>query len=117
VAFGIVLRAIQTYGDLNVSIPSGPPFFRFSDPIEAKRTLSVAGFKNPSVTHVDQIWRLSAPGELFEIVYSDSVRNAALLRAQTADALQSIRKAITREVKACHGILPMPAVLASADRP
>src|SRR5438128_11973897 len=58
IGFGIVLSAIQKYGDLNVPIPPGPPFFRFSDPAESKRALGGAGFVNAAVTQVPQLWRL-----------------------------------------------------------
>jgi len=117
VAHGIVLGAIRSHGDVNAPIPSGPPFFRFSDPEESARTLTACGFRNPSVAKVEQIWRLASPGDLFEIMYNGSVRNAALLRAQTPEALESIRGALRKEVEVRCGVLPMPAVLASADRP
>src|SRR5262249_45619680 len=44
VGFGIVLGAIAKYGDLNVPLPEGPPFFRFSEPDECIRSLLEAGF-------------------------------------------------------------------------
>src|SRR5262245_66619410 len=34
--FGIVLGAIQKYGNLDAPLPPGPPFFRFSDSEESK---------------------------------------------------------------------------------
>src|SRR6266576_7049579 len=64
IGFGIVLSAIQKYGDLNVAIPPGPPFFRFSDPEESKRMLSVAGFTDNEVASVPQTWRLSSADAL-----------------------------------------------------
>jgi len=42
VGFGIVLRAIETHGRMDVPLPEGPPFFRFSDPAEAARSLRAA---------------------------------------------------------------------------
>jgi ubiquinone/menaquinone biosynthesis C-methylase UbiE len=117
IGFGIVIGAIQKHGDLNVSIPAGPPFFRFSNPEESKRILSAAGFTNPVVTHVPQLWRLESSNALFEVMYNGSVRNAALLRAQQPDVLEAIRLEITRSVELNHNELPMPAVLAAADKP
>ena len=114
--FGIVLAAIQKYGDLNVPIPPGPPFFRFSDPQEAKAALESAGFSNGSVSEIDQVWRLSSPEELFNVMYYASVRNAALLRAQKPEVLESIRSEISREVGMYGSELPMPSVLVSAVR-
>ena len=42
VAFGMALRAIEQFGNANVPLPEGPPFFRFSDAAETARTLDVA---------------------------------------------------------------------------
>jgi ubiquinone/menaquinone biosynthesis C-methylase UbiE len=114
VAFGIVLAAIKKYGDLNVPIPTGPPFFRFSSHEESKNLLLSAGFTNPHVTEVPQTWHLSSPDELFDVMYHASVRNAALLRAQRPEDLWSIRSEIRQRVEEFGSELPMPAVLASA---
>ena len=54
-------------------------------------------------------------------VYEAGVRTRAILRAQTADALEAIRGAICDDAKAFErdGVteIPMPAVLASAAKP
>ena len=112
--FAIVLAAIQKYGDLNVPIPAGPPFFRFSDPEESRRVLIAAGFSDPTISHVPQTWLLPSPDALFDVMYNASVRNAALLHAQKAEVLEDIRRQIHRDVAAAGNELPMPAVLASA---
>jgi ubiquinone/menaquinone biosynthesis C-methylase UbiE len=116
IGFQIVIDAIQKYGDLNVPIPPGPPFFRFSDPEESKRTLAAAGFGNAAVEHVPQIWRLSSPEALFDVMYNGSVRNAALLRGQRPDVLEKIRSEIRRRVEEHKSELPMPAVLSSGEK-
>jgi ubiquinone/menaquinone biosynthesis C-methylase UbiE len=117
IGFGIVIGAIQKHGDLNVSIPAGPPFFRFSNPDESKRVLSEAGFSNATVTHIPQLWRLESADILFDVMYNGSVRNAALLRAQKPDVLEAIRSEIRRGVEENRKELPMPAVLAAGDKP
>jgi SAM-dependent methyltransferase len=118
VGFGIVLHAIQSHGSMNVPLPPGPPFFRFSDPAECRRTLLEAGFVAPQVMLVPQTWRLRSPDTLFEIMHESTVRTAGLLRAQTSEALHAIRAAIRDAVgsyqKGDTIELPMPAVLASA---
>jgi SAM-dependent methyltransferase len=118
VGFGIVLRAIQTYGNMNVPLPSGPPFFRFSDSQECSRVLLEAGFVTPQVVSVPQVWRLPAPDALFEIMLGSTVRTAGLLRAQSTEALSAIRTAIQEATVAYRKgdaiELPMPAILASA---
>ena len=114
--FGIVLGAIQKYGDMNVPIPPGPPFFRFSVREESEQFLKTAGFVNSAATEVAQTWNLSSPDELFEVMYYASVRNAALLHAQKPEVLESIRTEIRREVEKYANELPMPAMLYSAER-
>jgi SAM-dependent methyltransferase len=117
IGFGIVLSAIQKYGDLNVPIPPGPPFFRFSDPEESKRLLTEAGFTEIAVRHVPQVWRLESPDTLFDVMYSGSVRNAALLHAQKPDVLEAIRHEMHEAVIQHGNELAMPAVLISGKKP
>ena len=112
IGFGIVLAAIQKHGDLNVDIPAGPPFFRFSDAEESKGVLASAGFVNIAVTSVPQTWHLPSPDTLFDVMYNGSVRNAALLRAQEPDVLEAIRLDVRQAVAERGNELPMPAVLA-----
>src|SRR5262249_16192415 len=116
IGFGIVLSAIQKHGDLNVVIPPGPPFFRFSDDEESRRALSAAGFIIIALTRVPQIWHFPSPETLFDVMYNGSVRNAALLRAQKPDALEAIRFAIRHAVIAYGNTLAMPAVLVFGDK-
>jgi ubiquinone/menaquinone biosynthesis C-methylase UbiE len=113
---GIVLAAIRQYGDLDVPIPPGPPFFRFSDPQESNRVLVAAGFADITVTEVPQVWRFSSADELYEVMYNGSVRNAALLRAQKPDVLEKIRQEIRLQVERAGKELPMPAVLATGNK-
>jgi ubiquinone/menaquinone biosynthesis C-methylase UbiE len=116
IGFGIVIAAIQKRGDLNVPIPAGPPFFRFSDPEESRRCLAAAGFKRPSIKQVPQMWRLDSAAMLFDVMYNGSVRNAAVLRAQSPAVLDAIRTEINRGVEQNRGELPMPAILAMAEK-
>src|SRR5262252_1103959 len=58
VGFGIVLKAIETHGRMDVSLPPGPPFFRFSDAAESSRSMTAVGFVNPEVQTVPLVWRL-----------------------------------------------------------
>jgi SAM-dependent methyltransferase len=115
--FGIVLGAIQKHGDMNVPLPPGPPFFRFSDAEECRRVLAEVGFAKPEVRPVPQVWRLDSADGLFEIMLGSTVRTGALLRAQTPAALAAIRGEILKAVGKAGAIeLPMPAVLASATK-
>jgi SAM-dependent methyltransferase len=117
---GMVLEALQKHGDLSVPLPPGPPFFRFSDPAEVQRSLLAAGFVAPQVTTVPQTWRFDAPDELFACMLNSTVRNGALLRAQTPQALAAIRNAVGEAAAAFTQAgkiaVPMPAVLSSATK-
>lgn len=119
--FGIVLRALAQYGDVNVSLPEGPPFFRFSEPDECIRSLLVAGLAAPKVVKIPQFWRLPSPDSLFESMKDSTVRTAGLLHAQRPEALEKIRDAIRDELKPYQKRnaieLPMPAMLASGMKP
>ncbi|MBI4664689.1 MAG: class I SAM-dependent methyltransferase [Verrucomicrobia bacterium] len=121
IGFGIVLNAVRAHGNMDVPLPAGPPFFRFSDTDECVRTLLEIGFAQPSVTRIQQIWRLDSPDALYEIMSRGTVRTAGLLRAQTPDALSAIRGAVRNATASLQNgdafELPMPAVLASARRP
>jgi len=118
VAFGIVLGAVQRHGRMDVPLPPGPPFFRFSDPAESRRVLLGLGFRSLEVIVVPQVWRLESVDALFEVMRGGTVRTAGLLRAQTPAAQTAIRADIRDAVRPYQrgdGVeLPMPAVLSSS---
>jgi SAM-dependent methyltransferase len=118
--FGMVLRAVQEHGNPNVTLPEGPPFFRFSDPEEFRATLARAGFSDVDVRTLQLTWRLSSPDEVFDAISRGGVRTAAILRAQTPAALEAIRASVRRGVEAYEKegafLVPMPAVLASGTK-
>jgi ubiquinone/menaquinone biosynthesis C-methylase UbiE len=120
IGFGIVLRAIRLHGNLNVQLPEGPPFFRFSDPDECVHALVIAGFESPQITKVPQVWRLPAGDGLFEAMKESTVRTAGLLREQKPEALTRIREAIRKETEPYRKgevvELPMPAMLACGTK-
>jgi SAM-dependent methyltransferase len=119
VGFGIVLKAIERHGRMDVPLPAGPPFFRFSDAAEATRSMTAAGFLEPRVETVPLVWRLASGEALCDAFLQGAVRTAALLRAQTPDAMEKIRRAITAGAELYRkdgGIeLPMAAVLSSGS--
>jgi len=121
IGFQMVLRAVESYGKLDVQLPQGPHFFRFSDPQESRRSVLGAGFVSPTVKTIPLLWRLHSPDALFENMFEGTVRTAGLLRAQSADAVRAIRKALRQAAMPYQkgdGVeLPMPAVLVSARKP
>src|SRR5437762_5625370 len=83
VGFGIVLRAIERFGRLDVDLPEGPPFFRFSSIDECRAALQRAGFHGVAARTIALSWTLPSPDELYEAVSRGGVRTAATLRLQT----------------------------------
>lgn len=120
-AYRIVLGAIERHGRTDVPLPPGPPFFRYSEATAARQALHDAGLVDAQVREVPQVWRFARPEELFDAMLRGTVRTAALLRAQTPEALAAIRDEIDREAQAYAadgGIaIPMPSVLAVARKP
>jgi len=120
VGFGMALRAIERYGNSQVPLPEGPPFFRFSDANNTRQTLEAAGFRNVEIRELPLVWKLTSADEAFHAFTQGGVRTAAVLRAQTPAALAAIRDAIGRDMETYRSTggyeIPMPAVLASATK-
>ena len=118
--FGVVLDAIGKFGRTEVGLPPGPPFFRFADAAESRRSLERVGFENAQARILPLAWRLESTATLFEWMMASTVRTGALLRAQTPAALESIRQAVgasaARFLKGHAVEIPMPAVLAFATK-
>jgi ubiquinone/menaquinone biosynthesis C-methylase UbiE len=121
VAFGMVHRSVQAHGDPAITLPPGPPFFRFSEAEECDRSFRSAGFANPEVSRIAQLWRLKDSDGVFQAMMAGTVRTGGLLRAQTSEARAAIRESLRKETERYRVgnryELPMPAVLASAVRP
>jgi SAM-dependent methyltransferase len=120
VGFGAVLRAIEAHGRMDVELPKGPPFFLFSDPAESRRRLLAAGFVQPEVRQLPLVWQVPSAEVAFDAVSRGGVRTAAVLAAQSPEALARIRQAAASALqKYARGemlAVPMPAVLASASK-
>ena len=119
--FGLVLRAMETHGTLDVGLPEGPPFFRFSDPDECRGTLTGKGFVQADVRAIPLVWRLPSRSALFEAALHGGVRTSAALQAQTPTALAKIRDAVSAALEPYMDgdavCLPMTVVLAWAVKP
>ena len=121
VGFGAVYRAVQAHGTMNIGLPHGPNFFLFSDPAESTKRLVAAGFESVSVTTQPQIWSFSSSDEAFEALLHGSVRGAATLKGQDAEALKKIWATISDIFSGYKQgdrfEVPMPVVLVSAKKP
>lgn len=121
VGFAMVLKAIETHGRLDVPLPPGPPFFRFSDWHESERALSDAGFDEPYVQEIRQTLCIRMPETPFDMLMRGGVRIAAILKAQSPEALALIQKPVFEDAAAYQSNgeirVPMPCVLACARKP
>jgi ubiquinone/menaquinone biosynthesis C-methylase UbiE len=121
VGFGIIYSAVQAHGRMDVALPPGPNFFLFGDPNECERSLHAAGFRSVETTKVPQVWRLTSPDHLLEAIMRGTVRAAALLRAQTPEALEAIREKVRKDsgAYARDGAieLMMLSVVTAAEKP
>ncbi|MCY4436381.1 MAG: methyltransferase domain-containing protein [Chloroflexi bacterium] len=119
--FQIILDAIGEHGNMDVTLPDGPPFFRFSDPAESRLVLTEAGFSSPRVEEMHTKWDFPHVDTLFDTFLHGAVRTGALLQAQSAEALAAIRQKVRDGVAGFEedGVyrLPMAAVLSSAKKP
>jgi hypothetical protein len=117
----MVLKAIEKHGRIDVPLPSGPPFFRFSDSHESERALLDAGFVEPRIEEISQTLRIRAPETPFDVLMRGGVRIAAILKAQSPEALASIQKAVSDDAAPYtdNGEIRvlMPCVLASTRKP
>ena len=67
------------------------------------------------------MWRLASVDDFFAAFYEGTARTGGLLRAQSREALDSIRLAVIKTASAYEkdGVveIPMPAILTSAQKP
>lgn len=120
----IVRRAVQAHGDAAASagLPDGPAQEIFLDPAWRQEAFSAAGLQAYATIGLPLTQPTPNPDTYVEIMFSGAgPRNGAVLRAQSARALDAIRAAVRDELRACirDGIteLPMPAVLIVARKP
>jgi ubiquinone/menaquinone biosynthesis C-methylase UbiE len=115
VGFGFVIQAVERLGNPLVALPEGPPFFRFSSDAESRTALTRVGFQHVEIRSIPLVWRLGSPDGVFDALSRGGVRTAAVLRAQSADALKAIQDSVRRDVEHYRRgdmfEVPMPAVL------
>ena len=118
VAFSMVYDAIRTCGALDVGLPPGPNFFSYGDPKFATEMLGQAGFVDMTTSEVPLVWRVSSPDEIIDTILSSTVRAAAALRGQSAEALAAIKHYLRERIasfeKGGSYEVPAPALVVVA---
>ena len=124
-AFAAVLDSVADSGNPNVELPDGPPFFRFADAAEARRSLEAAGFVGASSTVVESMeWtnlRATSADDLYGVFLEGTARTRELLRGQTDGETAAVRAGLQRRLDdraaTGRGHLRMPAVVSSGRKP
>jgi SAM-dependent methyltransferase len=75
--FAAVLGALARHGTLDVGLPTGPDFFRYTDPATATHDLTAAGFVEVSSTIVAQTWEVPTADHAVDALLHGTVRTAA----------------------------------------
>ena len=118
----IVNDAIEAHADLNVRLPTGPPYHLFSDEAECRKILERAGFNAATMIFETALveWNIPSAQFLFEAERDAGVRTAGLLARQTSEVLDAIRRAIEegvhRYVKGDAFAIPMAAHIISVAK-
>lgn len=119
--FALVLGAVKAHGTLEVPLPPAPSMFRFSDPIECRRSLSNAGFCDVAVQEHALRFEPRSAQQALELISKSSVRMAMVLELQTTDALARIHEAILvgmQAYKRREGFrIGWPALVVSGAKP
>ena len=119
----IVDDAVRSHGDFGVPVASGPDSLAWGDPDACRRRLGQAGFDEASFSFrtMTAEWPVPTASFLFESERDGGVRTAALLAAQSKEALGRIRKNIEESVqgyRAENGFaIPFTAHVIAASTP
>jgi len=119
--FGLIHSSIVAHGNVDVPLPPAPPFARFSEPEECRRTLSATGFSDVRATKVVLHYDLPTPQDVIDSVERAGVRTAMVLALQTKEARAKIDRAILEAASRFkHGDglrFKFPAIVASGSKP
>lgn len=97
----IVQNAVNEYANQEVGVPQGPDYFAYSQPKACQAVLTKAGF-DPYTFKFETVyseWVVPDANFLFESELNAGVRTAALLAAQTPEALKKISEHMGNAVR------------------
>lgn len=120
-AFGLLLGAISSHGDMNVPLPHGPDFFQFSEAARLRAALLETGFADIETKVVELVSELEDDLGLIRSTLEGSVRARALLERQPDSAKEAIVgsvKASMSAFKSSDGLyrVPMPALVGAGSK-
>ena len=115
--------AIRAHANVEVNLPTGPPFYLFETPEKFREALARAGFDGASMTfRVHTIeWKVPSARFVFDAELKAGVRTAGLLARQTPEALNSIQSALEKAMQPyARGegyAIPKAAYIVAARKP
>ena len=101
IAWQLLYDAISAHGDLGAA-NTPPPGGSLRLPEDLLRLLNAAGFAETKARRVHREWRVAGARDLLEGFHRGTVRTAALIDAQPAEALPEIEAAIASGIAAYH---------------
>jgi len=116
VEWRLIFDAIERHGDANAS-KSPPPGGSINTPDACRDALTKAGFHDGRVELVRRVWPLRSARDLLDALAQGTARMAALLAAQSSDALPAIERDIAARAEIYRNgdwlQVPTAALLAS----
>jgi hypothetical protein len=121
---GVLFLAVEKAGaPAAEGVPSGPPFYRYSDEVHLTGLLSAAGLVDVEVTDVAFTWRTPSAEAFWDSMLASTVRASAQITGQTAAMQQRIHRAFD-DIVADHRVpatdeldLPVAVKIGSARKP
>jgi ubiquinone/menaquinone biosynthesis C-methylase UbiE len=97
----LIDEATKAHANLDVKLPSGPPYYLYKTKGEFQEAMERAGFDGASMSYaIHRIeWIVPTPGFPFEAELNAGVRTAGFLAAQPPEELEAIRRAIEEKVR------------------
>ena len=119
IAWQLLYDAISAHGDLGAA-NTPPPGGSLRLPEDLLRLLNAAAFAETKARRVHREWRVAGARDLLEGFHRGTVRTAALIDAQPAEALPEIEAAIASGIAAYRRpegfAVPITAILGSGVR-
>jgi ubiquinone/menaquinone biosynthesis C-methylase UbiE len=92
--FGLLYDTMTRYADMSVPMPEAPPFARFSELAECRRSLSAAGFVDVRADEHGLVYEAPAARHVVDFIHKSAVRSAMLLDRQKPEVRARIEKAL-----------------------
>jgi ubiquinone/menaquinone biosynthesis C-methylase UbiE len=121
--FGLMYRSIRQHGKIETNdLPHGPDFFQFGTAEHLSEALASVGFTGCQVQRLAQYWYFDDPDQFITSFADATVRSRGLLAAQSPRARAEIYASVRDGLLAFSDDgesyqIPMPALIASANRP